>query len=180
MKKIFKALLCMMFILTLSGCKDNAKMAVEKYLDRYTSLDKDVLKDMGSVIKDENITDEQKGVYEEIFKKQYSDLTYKIEKEEYNGDEATVEVTINVYDLYKVQKDASKYLANNTDDFNDENGEYSVSKYIDYKLKKMKEMSEKTQYTIEFYVVKTDGGWKVSSLSDTDLEKIHGVYNYES
>ena len=35
-------------------------------------------------------------------------------------------------------------------------------------------------YTIEFYVVKTSDGWTVSDLSKSDLEKIHGIYNYES
>ena len=39
---------------------------------------------------------------------------------------------------------------------------------------------DKVEYTIEFYVVKTSDGWVVSSLSDSDLEKIHGIYNYES
>ena len=33
---------------------------------------------------------------------------------------------------------------------------------------------------IDFYVVKTSNGWVVNSLSNSDLEKIHGIYNYES
>ena len=58
---------------------------------------------------------------------------------------------------------------------------YSLSKkFITYKLDKMKETNEKTSYTIDFYVVNTSDGWTVSSLSNSDIEKLHGIYDYES
>ena len=44
----------------------------------------------------------------------------------------------------------------------------------------MKETNEKTSYTIDFYVVNTSDGWTVSSLSNSDIEKLHGIYDYES
>ena len=47
-------------------------------------------------------------------------------------------------------------------------------------LDKMKETNEKTSYTIDFYVVNTSDGWTVSSLSNSDIEKLHGIYDYES
>ena len=180
MKKVLSVILGVLFILSLSGCGDTAKKAVENYLDGYTSLSDNVTQDMMNVVKDEDINDDQRGVYQDIFKKQYQDLTYTIDKEEYDGDEATITVTIKVYDLYKAQKNARTYLADNQDEFNDEDGMYDVSKFMDYKLEQMKNMVDKVEYTIEFYVVKTSDGWVVSSLSDTDLEKIHGIYNYES
>ena len=180
MKKLLSVILGVLFIMSLSGCGDSATKAVEDYLDQYTSLSDNVLKDMMNIVKDEDITDKQKEVYQDIFKKQYQDLTYKIDNEEYDGDEATITVTVKVYDLYKAQKDASNYLKDNRDEFNDNNGIYDVAKYMDYKLEQMKNMLDRIEYTIEFYVVKTSDGWVISSLSDSDLEKIHGIYNYES
>lgn len=180
MKKLLSVILAVLFIMSLSGCGDSATKAVENYLQEYNSLSDNVISDMMDVVTDEDINDDQKMVYQDIFKKQYQDLTYTIDKEEYDGDEATITVTIKVYDLYKAQKDASNYLKDHQDEFNDDDGEYDVSKYIDYKLDQMKNMMDKVEYTIEFYVVKTSDGWVVSSLSDSDLQKIHGIYNYES
>ena len=180
MKKLLSVILAVLFIMSLSGCGDSATKAVENYLQEYNSLSDNVISDMMNVVTDEDINDDQKMVYQDIFKKQYQDLTYTIDKEEYDGDEATITVTVKVYDLYKAQKDASDYLKDHQDEFNNDDGEYDVSKYIDYKLDQMKNMMDKVEYTIEFYVVKTSDGWVVSSLSDSDLQKIHGIYNYES
>lgn len=180
MKKVLNIIICLVMVLSLCGCKDSASMAVEKYLAKYNSLHEDVLTDMNSVVEAENLSDENKEIYESIFKKQYADLSYEIVEEEYDGDEATVEVKITVYDLYKVQNDASTYLVNHADEFNDENGKYDLNKFISYKLDQMKNNTDTVDYTIEFYVVKTSDGWTVSDLSKSDLEKIHGIYNYES
>lgn len=180
MKKIIRLVLCLVLVLVLGGCRDTASMAVENYLNKYNALDEAVLTDMAQIVDSENLSDSNKETYESIFKKQYTDLTYEVVEEEYDGDEATVKVQITVYDLYKVQRDASEYLANNAEEFNDENGMYDVEKFIEYKLDKMKNTIDKIEYTIDFYVVKTTNGWVVSSLSNSDLEKIHGIYNYES
>ena len=34
-------------------------------------------------------------------------------------------------------------------------------------------------YEIEFKLIKEQNDWKVSQLSSSDLEKIHGIYNYD-
>ena len=180
MKKLVNVFAFLLIIITLTGCSKSAKMIVEEYLARYNSLNADVLNDMNIIVNMENIPDEDKETYSSIFKKQYADLQYKVLEEEYDGDEAIIKVKISVYDYYKVQKEASSYLANNADEFNDENGIYDSSKFIKYKLEKMKMATDKVDYTIDFYVVKNDNKWVVSSLSNADLEKIHGIYNYES
>lgn len=180
MKRILVTLLGVCLILSLGGCKSDASMAVEDYLAKYNALDVDVLTDMNTIIASENLTDENKSVYEGIFKKQYTDMTYSIVSEEYDGDEAIVKAKVKVYDLYKVQKNTTTYLANNADEFNDENGVYDVQKYMQYKLEQMKNATETVEYTIDFYVVKTSDGWRVTAPSNADLEKIHGIYDYES
>mgnify|MGYP003494553742 CR=1 FL=1 len=45
----------------------------------------------------------------------------------------------------------------------------------------MKNYKDTTDYTIEFHVVKNDDSkWGVQELSTDDLEKIHGIFQYES
>ena len=65
------------------------------------------------------------------------------------------------------------------DDFYDKNGKYDSSKYLDYKLNLMKNVTNKVEYTIVFSVEEKDGEFVVVQPSEVDLEKIHGVYNAE-
>lgn len=48
--------------------------------------------------------------------------------------------------------------------------------YIEYKLKQLEIVNDKTKYTITFNLVKEDGEWKVENLSDEDIQKLHGLY----
>ena len=180
MKKLTSIILCLVLIMLMTGCSKNAKMAVESYLDKYNSLDPEVVSDIDRVVDMETMNEENKQTYLALFKKQYMDLQYEILAEEYAGDEAVINVKVSVYDFYKVQKESSYYLANHADEFNDENGVYDAEKYINYKLDKMKMTTDRVEYTIDFYVVRNNNKWEVSNLSNSDLEKIHGIYNYES
>ena len=183
MKKVYKLLLVVGICLVLAGCgcmKKTAKGAVQDYLNQYKNLSSNVISSMDDVVNDENLTDSQKEKYRDILKRQYQDLKYEIVNEKYDGDNATVEVKITVYDLYKVQKDANNYLTNNGDEFK-ENGVYSNNLFMNYKLDKMKKVTDTVEYNITFNVTKDDkGNYKVNDLSNSDLEKIHGVYNYDN
>ncbi len=164
----------------MTGCGMNdAKSAVDTYLKQYKTLDSEVLVDLEKVIEKENLTEEQSEKYRSILKKQYKDLNYEIVNEEYDGDNAYVTVKIEVYDLYKEQKNAALYLEENRSEFNDRNGNYDVSKFIDYKLDKMKNTTDKIDYTITFTVTKKKDKYVVSQPTENDLLKIHGVYNYD-
>lgn len=103
---------------------------------------------------------------------------YTIENEKYDGDNANVTVKITVYDLYKAQTNASKYLNEHQDEFLT-NGVYDGSKYLDYKLNEMRDIKDTISYTIVFKVIKVDGKWQVEQPDEETLEKIHGIYNYE-
>ena len=183
MKKVYKVLLVVGICLVLAGCgcmKKTAKGAVQDYLNQYKNLSSNVISSMDDVVNDENLTDSQKEKYRDILKRQYQDLKYEITSEKYDGDNATVEVKITVYDLYKVQKDANNYLTNSGDEFK-ENGVYSNDLFMNYKLDKMKKVTDTVEYNITFNVTKDDNGnYKVNDLSNSDLEKIHGVYNYDN
>ena len=178
MKKI---LLIVITILTLAGCGGNtAKSAVESYLMQYRNLDSEVLVDLENIINLENLTNKQEEKYRDVLKKQYKDLSYKIIEEEYDDEISYVTVKLEVYDLYKAQNDASIYLTNNHEVFYNENNEYDVNKYIDYKLDKMKDVIDKIEYTVVFTVTKEDDEYVVEQPTEETLEKIHGIYNYET
>ncbi len=178
MKKILPLLLLVLFTLTACG-ESNARMATENYLKQYKTLDSEVLVDLEAQVEKENLTEKQKEKYRDILKKQYKDLSYEILEEEYDNEVSYVTVKIEVYDLYKVQDDASIYLENNRDKFNNDKGEYDPEKYMDYKLDKMKDTTDRVEYTIIFTVTKEDDKYVVEQPTEDDLLKIHGVYNYE-
>ena len=185
MKKILTVMLVMVFAITLAGCscmQKTAKTRVEEFLDQYRNLSANVLGDLDEVVDSETtLSEEQKEKYRDVLKKQYSDLKYEIVDETYDGDTAVVEAKITVYDLYKAQKDASTYLENNRDEFNDENGSYDSAKFMDYRLEQMQDITDTVEYTISFNLTKDDSGnWQINELSQDDLEKIHGIYNYDS
>ena len=159
MKKIISLIIVSLFLFGCGCTNMSAKNAVTDYLSQYNNLTDEVIDDIDKTISSEDLTEE--------------------EKEKYNGDQAVITAKISVYDLYKAEKDAKEYMTNNTEEFYDSNNIYSNKKYIDYKLDQMKKMNDKITYTIEFNVSKKDGKWVVEQPSQTDLEKIHGIYNYE-
>lgn len=182
LKKIYGIIVISLFSLLLVGCgcgKKTAKGAVEDYLNQYKNLSSNVISDINNVVDNEDLTDSQKDVYRDVLKRQYQDMTYEVLNESYDKDNATVEVKINVYDYYKVGKDANNYATNNQEQFK-ENGTYSNKFFMDYKLDKMKNVSDRVEYNIVFNVTKdNNGNYKVNDVSKSDLEKIHGIYNYE-
>lgn len=183
MKKII-ILFLSLFMIVGCGCQNNmtAKQAVESYLERYRTHDEAIINALDDyVASEDNLTDEQKETYKEVLKKQYKNLKYKVTNETYDGEEALVTVTITVFDLYRVQKEANEYLDDHQEEFQDKNGVYDKDAFLNYKLNRMKEYTEQVDYTIDFRVVKNeDMKWEVQDLSTSDLEKIHGIYQYAS
>ena len=175
-----KLLTLFLLFLLLTGCgRKTAKMEVESHLKKYKNLSSEVLVDLENIIDMENLSYEGEEKYRDILKKQYKDLTYEIVEEEFKDDVTYVTAKVEVYDLYKAQKDASIYLQNNLEEFNDESGVYDVNKYLDYKLDRMKDITDRVEYTITFTVTKEDDEYVIAQPTQIDLQKIHGIYNYE-
>ena len=181
MKKI---VLMFLLIFIISGCSFNdidntPTKQVEKYLNDYQTLDSKVLSKLDSIVNQETtFSDEQKKSYRDILKKHYQDLVYKIKEETINGDRATVEVEIEVNDYTKALKEVTVHKELNKSEFYDDTGEYSELKFNDYKLKKLKENKEKVKYTIYFSLRNQDDRWILDTLTDTEQEKILGIYEY--
>lgn len=180
-KRILSLFLFCCTLLLITGCGEEMtpKQAVDDYLQRYVTLDDSIMDQLNDFVDGEDLTDDQKTVYKDILRSQYTSLTYTIKDEDIQGDTAYVTVDVKVRDLYKVQKDSLAYYEEHQNEFNDENGVYDKVKYLTYKLNQMKDATETTTYEIKFKVVENDGDWDVSQLSNDDLEKLHGIYNYE-
>ncbi len=177
MKKLLLFITCLFCVVGCSCSNKKAEDAVKDYLNDYTGLSDNVLKGIDEIVDKEELDINEKNTYKDVIKRQYKDLKYDIENETYDGDSANVTAKITVYDLYKAQKDASDYLDSHPNDFLT-NGEYDNTKYLQYKLKQMKDTNETISYTVVFKVNKVDGEWQVEQPSDEVLQKIHGVYKY--
>ena len=199
MKKIFGVLL--LSILFLTGCGNSLNTptgAVEEYLKRYQNLDDQVLAQLDKVIdSDVSMSDEQKDNYRELMINQYKNFSYKIVNEIDTGDEAEVEVELEVLDYassigesrtyFKNHQDEFKSEAEPTDDKDDDEvvggvvGKSidEISSFIDYKIKNMKTVTNKSKTTITFYLNKIDNEWVVEDLSDNDIQKLHGLYEMQ-
>lgn len=167
MKKLF--LLIVPFLLF--GCSNSLNTptgAVENFLNAYQNLDSNLLEKLDKVIeKDEDMNDEQKQKYHDLMVKQYKNLSYKIKSEDTMGEEAEVEVEIEVLNYASSIREAKKYYKEHPDE---------VDNFMDYKIQNMSNVTNKTHYTITFYLVKIDQEWVVEELDDVNIQKIHGLY----
>ena len=184
LNKLFMCLFLLLGSFMLIGCGEEMtpNQAVDDYLQKYVTLDDDVVNQINEYVDKEDMTDEQKSKYKQILRNQYSSLTYTINDVKYDEndkDVAYVNVKLNVRDLYKVQQTTLDYYENHKNEFTDKEGNYDISKYLDYKLEQMKAATETTTHSIVIKVVKNDNDWDVSQLSSEDLQKIHGIYEYE-
>lgn len=173
-----KKILSILFILILFGCTSKQvtpSKEVEDLFYKYNSLDKVVMDQLEEAIDKEDLTNEQKNKYKEIFKRQYRDLKYTIKDEVIDDNISTVTVEIEVYDLNKTKTITDAFLEENPQEF-EENGIFNKNKYIDYKLNEMQTTKERTRYTLELTLTNIEGSWRIDNLVDSERQKIHGTY----
>lgn len=172
-------------VLIMTGCSIGKDMSntptkrVEEYLNNYQTLDSDVLAKLDSVVNNEELyDDDQKKKYKDILKKHYQDIDYTIKEETVNGDKATVETEVEVTDYSKALKDAATYKTTNESEFLDDNGVFDDKKFADYKLDLLKSSKERVKYTIYFSLTKSNDEWTLDDLTDTEEDKMLGIYEY--
>lgn len=174
MKKILLGLL----VLTLCACTLNIagdpKDKVKEFLDMYKNQDSSVISDLEDIISSE-YKEENKERYKNLMINQYKDMEYDITDEIIEDDEAIVTVDIKVYDYSKAIEYSNNYLVNHKEEFLKDD-EIDQEKYTKYKLDELEKVSDKKTYTINFILNKKDNEWVVSPLSNSDIEKIHGLY----
>ncbi len=178
MKKTF--LLLIVFIISLTGCKNvsNTPSAkVENFMEKYQSMDSSVLNQLDSVISNRNdLTDEQKSNYKTLMEKQYQNLSYTIKDEYIDGDNANVTIEVETYDYRNALNKSEQYFNNNEKEFRKEDGRIDLKKYWDYKIEEMTKVSDRVKNTIIFTLNKEKKKWILNDISDTDREKIYGLF----
>lgn len=180
MKRI---LLGILSIMLLSGCGEKMfntpTKKVEMFFQNYQTLDKDVIEQLNKVVnEEENFNADQRLAYKELMKKHYQELKYEIKDEKVDGDKATVTVEIEVTDYSKALKEADKYLENNRSEFYDDKGVYDAFLFTTYRIEELKKVKDKVKFTLNMNLSKIDDEWQLDKISDTDEQKINGVYYY--
>ena len=197
-KKILFVSSLVIFSLFIVGCgmkdMDSPTSVVEGFLGKYQSMDSSVLSQLDSIISnDTSMNDDQKKDYKSLMERQYQNLSYKIKDEEIDGDVATVDVEIEVFDYASSINTSREYFKDHQDEFKsddswngdleNENGEVvggvidDLAVFIDFKIKELMDVTDKTKYDITFYLSKKDDKWVLDDLNDSDREKIHGLFD---
>ena len=174
-----KILLFLVTALLITGCNDmmnTPTKRVEEYIGKYQILDSTVLTELDEVVDNSDYNESYKEEYKELMIKQYQNLSYKIKSEQTNGDNANVIVELEVFDYNNALKEANDYIEEHSDEFLDDEKETRSEKIDHYKINAMKEVTDKASYTINFNLVKDNKKWVLEKISDSDLEKIHGLY----
>ncbi len=181
MKRNFKLFFILFSLVLLTGCFNNMSPSekVEEMFSRYVRNDKNILTELDTYMEKQDLSNSQKEKYKKIIKDEYASIKYKIKDEHIDGDSARVEANIEVKDLYKGSKLASDNLIEHTMDFYT-NDIYDEDKFIDYKLETMEKNKDTITYTVYINLSRKDGIWTIENLDNETLEKIHGIYNYES
>ena len=187
MKKIFLAL----FVILLSACTLGAattpKQKVSEFLDKYKNENSDIIEELVDTIKtDIKVADHQER-YKTLMTKQYKNMKYEIKDE-------------IIYDYGSAIRKANEYLNSHPDEFKKEdkttakeeedtvttneksdgasatNTDYDEDKFMEYKISEMEKVTDTVKYTIEFTLTKVNGEWQLDQLSNSDIEKLHGIY----
>lgn len=198
-----KKILLVIGILLLSACSLGMSMTpkqkVSEFLDKYKKQDETILSQLEEIVKGEYTKDDYRDRYKTLMINQYKNMEYTLKDEIIEEDNAVVEAEITVYDYASSIKKSNEYLNSNSDKFSkdekptiEENsddettneshtdsgllGNYDEDKFIDYKLSQMEKVTDKVTYTIEFTLTKVDGEWQIDALSNSDIQKLHGIY----
>lgn len=175
-----KLVLLLSLVFLFVGCteKETPSKKVEAFFASYQTLDTEVIDQLNKTVsEDDSLDTNSKDKYIEIMKKHYSNLKYNIKDELIDGDDATVTVEIEVYDYTNILKNAEKYMNENKEQFNDENGTFSNQLFTNYRLEQMEKVNETITYTLKLSLTRIDKEWIIDDLSSSDFMKIQGIYN---
>lgn len=178
---IKKILIVLCAILLFTGCScsmnDNKpEEAVETFFEKYRAKDDNIITQLKETIENEDLTDDSKEKYQELMEKQYDQFAYVIKDTKEENNTATVTTEITVLNYRSAILKAEEELKNHPEKFNDDEGNFSEEKYMNYKIEKMQEVTDTTTHTIDLSLTKEAGIWTVDQLSSDDISKLHGLY----
>ena len=166
MKKFYLVLFTI--VLFLSGCSTNTNTPtskVEEFMSKYQRMDSEVLSQLDSIVS-----------YKNLIERQYQNISYKIKDENTSGENATVTVEVETFDYRSALNKSEEYYENNKKKFQKEDGKIDQEKYWDYKISEMKKTEDKIKNEIIFTLHKENDKWILDDISDSDRQKLHGLY----
>lgn len=178
MKKLL-VIICGILLFTGCSCSLNdhsPEQAVDTFFEKYRAKDDNIITQLMDTIDNEDLTDDSKKQYQKLMEKQYDQFAYVIKDVNEEESAATVTVELTVLNYRSATLKAEEALNNEPEQFNDEEGKFSEAKYMDYKIKKMNEVTDTTTHEIELSLTKEAGMWMVEQLSSDDIAKLHGLY----
>lgn len=173
-----KILLLFGLLLLGVGCTlgNTPKSKVTELLKRYNNHSEGIKIELGDYLDALDLDEDSLEGYREVYLRQYSDLEYEIKDEHIDGDTAIVTVEIKVYDYYGAENDINDYIGMNQEEFYGDDGEYDPDLALKHRIDELGKASEKVTYTIDFTLTKINNNWTVDTLTNEQLEKIHGTY----
>ena len=184
------------------GTAVTPRQKVSEFLDKYKNENTDIISQLEETIKNDITNTDYRDRYKTLMTNQYKNMEYEIKEEIIEEDNAVVEVEITVYDYASAIRNANEYLNSNPDEFKKEDKtsietdnnsddettkednntdtttitDYDEDKFMDYKLSQMENVTDTVKYTIEFTLTKVNNEWQLDELSNSDIEKLHGIY----
>lgn len=175
-----KKFLAIVFVILLSACTlmetNTPKERVKELLDKYKNQDPVIVSEL-----EDTISNEYSGEYKERYKRlmlnQYKNMEYDITDEIIDRNTAIVTVDITVYNYGTTIENVKEYLREHEEEFYKEDEKLiDNNKFLDYKLDLLEETHDRKTYTVEFTLTKEDNEWKLDTLSNDNISKIHGLY----
>lgn len=197
MKKFIIAVMVILLSACTLGTAVTPRQKVSEFLDKYKNQNTDIISQLEETIKNDITNTDYRDRYKTLMTNQYKNMEYEIKEEIIEEDNAVVEVEITVYDYASAIRNANEYLNSNPDKFTkddettidtDDNADdetttdnntitdYDEDKFMDYKLSQMENVTDTVKYTIEFTLTKVNNEWQLDELSNSDIEKLHGIY----
>ena len=176
-----KKILMLLVLIFLVGCNNsNTPVSeVEKFLSKYQNLDNEIIVGLNNELEDDtSLTEDQRTLYLDLWKKHYKNLKYSIKDSKIEDDRAIVTASIEVTDYTKSVNESDIYRENHMEEFQDEAGNYDIVKFNDFKISQLMNVTDTVKFEIDFQVIKTDGKWILSELTNDDYLKLSGMYNY--
>ena len=146
-------------------------------MSKYQRMDSEVLSQLDSIVSNnKDLTDDQKKDYKNLIERQYQNISYKIKDENTSGENATVTVEVETFDYRSALNKSEEYYENNKKKFQKGDGKIDQEKYWDYKISEMKKTEDKIKNEIIFTLHKENDKWILDDISDSDRQKLHGLY----
>lgn len=88
-------------------------------------------------------------------------------------------VEIEVFNFAKANNETEVYVSGHEEDFLDDNNQLSDVLYQNYKIDQLKNVKERTKYTLDLSLTKEDDIWKLDELSDMERQKFMAYMIYK-